>query len=425
MSKKTDVLIVGTGCSGLYCALKLPGNLNIHMITKASVEESDSYLAQGGICMFKEESDYHAFFKDTLRAGHYENNPLSVELMIRSSRAVLDDLLSYGTDFARDEEGNLKYTKEGAHSTNRILYHEDITGKEITSKIYAEVQKRKNITIEEHVTLTDLIVKNGKCVGGRVRKGDEEYDIYANFVVLATGGIGGKYKNSTNYRHLTGDAIDLAKKYGIETEHLDYVQIHPTTFYSEDNERRFLISESVRGEGALLYDKNGNRFVNELLPRDVVSDAIKKQMEKDGTDYVLEDLRPIGEKELKEHFPNIVQYCLDKGYDVTKAVQMARDYAPSVRKIEVEVETFDMVKEAVAAGADIIMLDNMSTELLKQSIDYIDKRAEIEISGNVTAENINRVKDMGVDFISSGALTHSAKILDLSLKNLHAINGRD
>ena len=110
---------------------------------------------------------------------------------------------------------------------------------------------------------------------------------------------------------------------------------------------------------------------------------------------------------------------------VTKAVQMARDYAPSVRKIEVEVETFDMVKEAVAAGADIIMLDNMSTELLKQSIDYIDKRAEIEISGNVTAENINRVKDMGVDFISSGALTHSAKILDLSLKNLHAINGRD
>ena len=110
---------------------------------------------------------------------------------------------------------------------------------------------------------------------------------------------------------------------------------------------------------------------------------------------------------------------------VTKAVQMARDYAPSVRKIEVEVETFDMVQEAVAAGADIIMLDNMSTELLKQSIDYIDKRAEIEISGNVTAENINRVKDMGVDFISSGALTHSAKILDLSLKNLHAINGRD
>lgn len=110
---------------------------------------------------------------------------------------------------------------------------------------------------------------------------------------------------------------------------------------------------------------------------------------------------------------------------VTKAVQMARDYAPSVRKIEVEVETLDMVKEAVAAGADIIMLDNMSTELLKQSIDYIDKRAEIEISGNVTAENINRVKDMGVDFISSGALTHSAKILDLSLKNLHAINGRD
>ena len=318
MSKKTDVLIVGTGCSGLYCALKLPGNLNIHMITKSCIEESDSFLAQGGICMFKDESDYHAFFKDTLRAGHYENNPLSVELMIRSSRAVLDDLLLYGTDFARDEEGNLKYTREGAHSTNRILYHEDITGKEITSKLYAEAKTRKNITIEEYVTLTDLIVKNGKCVGGKVRKGDEEYDIYADFVVLATGGIGGKYKNSTNYRHLTGDAIDLAKKYSIETEHLDYVQIHPTTLYSKKPGRRFLISESVRGEGAVLYNKNKERFVDELLPRDVVTKAIREEMKKDGTDYVWLSMEHIPKETILNHFPNIYEHCLEEGYDVTK-----------------------------------------------------------------------------------------------------------
>ena len=314
---KTDVLIAGCGCSGLYMAMNLPADKKILMITKSDCESSDSFLAQGGMCMLKCEEDYDSYFEDTMKAGHYENRKESVDIMIRSSREIIDDLVSYGVDFEK-KNGEFCYTREGAHSRPRILYHEDITGKEITSKLYAEVKTRKNITIEEYVTLTDLIVKNGKCVGGKVRKGDEEYDIYADFVVLATGGIGGKYKNSTNYRHLTGDAIDLAKKYNIETEHLDYVQIHPTTFYSEDNERRFLISESVRGEGALLYDKNGNRFVNELLPRDVVSNAIKKQMEKDGTDYVLEDLRPIGEKELKEHFPNIVQYCLDKGYDVTK-----------------------------------------------------------------------------------------------------------
>ena len=320
MTKKTDVLIVGTGCSGLYCALKLPGNLNIHMITKSCVEESDSFLAQGGICMFKDESDYHAFFKDTLRAGHYENNPLSVELMIRSSRAVLDDLLSYGTDFARDEEGNLKYTKEGAHSTNRILYHEDITGKEITSHLLEKVRTLPNVTIMEYKRLLDIISRDNRCLGAVIRTENVELiKVEASDVVLATGGIGGLYRHSTNFRHLTGDAIAIAIKHGVELKDINYVQIHPTTFYSDKEEdRSFLISESVRGEGAKLYDKNGKRFVNELLPRDLLTEEIRKQMAKDNTDFVWEDLRTIPEEELKTHFPNIVQYCIDKGYDPSK-----------------------------------------------------------------------------------------------------------
>lgn len=126
------------------------------------------------------------------------------------------------------------------------------------------------------------------------------------------------YPHSTNYRHLTGDAIRMAKEHGIATRNLDYVQIHPTTFYTKEDERSFLISESVRGEGAKLLDVNGNRFVDELLPRDVVTKAIYEQMEKDGTEFVWEDLTGIPAEELKLHFPNIVSYCQDKGYDVTK-----------------------------------------------------------------------------------------------------------
>lgn len=672
-----DILIVGSGCSGLYLALHIPDCFNILIVTKKEAELSDSFLAQGGICMLKDESDYDSYFHDTMKAGHYENDVYSVELMIKSSPDVIRDLIHYGVDFQKNEDGTLAFTREGAHSHKRILYHEDITGKEITKCLLNEVLKRKNITLLENTPLIDLIVKKNTCLGGIIKKDDQEEKVYAKKIVLATGGIGGLYKHSTNYRHLTGDAIDLAKKYKIELKNLDYVQIHPTTLYSEDNERSFLISESVRGEGAKLLNIHGERFVDELLPRDVVTEAIFKQMEKDQSAYVYEDLREIDAKELKEHFPNIINHCLEKGYDVFKepipvvpaqhyfmggikvdydshtsmkhlyaigetacngvhgknrlasnslleslvfakraakrivkslenkekfmfdqatlklnvdplilsalqeditsedvstnsvmpnsqigvvdllckedgvicglqvfsrvfellddrveieyfvkdgdkiekgqllgrikgdikvllsgervalnylqrmsgiatytshvskqlegskiklldtrkttpnnrifekyavrvggghnhrynlsdgvllkdnhigaaggvkeAIQLAKEYAPFVRKIEVEVENIDMVKDAIEAGADIIMLDNMNDQQLQEAVSYIDGRAEIEISGNVTKENIEKLIHYGVDYISSGALTHSAKILDLSLKNLHTI----
>lgn len=317
---KTDILIVGSGCSGLYCALQLPREKQIIIITKLDVESCDSYLAQGGMCVLKEEEDYDSFMEDTLRAGHYENDRHAVDLMIRTSQEVLKDLLSYGVDFQRDKEGNLSYTKEGAHSNKRILFHEDITGKEITSKLLAEVRKQDNIKIYEYTTMTDLLVEGNCCKGAVVtnRMGEECY-IEADETVLATGGIGGWYQHSTNFKHLTGDGIKVAEKYGVELKDMDYVQIHPTTFYTKDEPKRnFLISESVRGEGAKLRDKNGNRFVDELQPRDVVTKAIYEQMQRDGTEFVWEDLRDIPEEELVTHFPNIVKFCLDHGYDVRK-----------------------------------------------------------------------------------------------------------
>lgn len=317
---KTEVLIVGSGCSGLYCALQLPRDKEITLITKADLESNDSYLAQGGICMLKDDEDYNSYFEDTMKAGHYENDRESVDIMIRSSQDVVQDLLEYGVRFHRDENGELDFTREGAHSDKRILFHEDITGKEITSKLLAQVKKLPNVKLMEYTTMEDLITKDNTCYGAVVRKKDGMLEtIQADCTVLATGGIGGIYRHSTNFRHLTGDALAIAIRHGIELQDINYVQIHPTTFYSKDDKTRsFLISESVRGEGAKLYGKNMERFANELLPRDLLSQKIHEQMEKDGTEHVWEDLRPIPHDVLENHFPNIVEHCREAGYDVFK-----------------------------------------------------------------------------------------------------------
>ena len=315
---QADVVIVGTGVGGCFSALNLPEDLSIIMITKSDLESSDSFLAQGGICVLHDDDDYDSYFEDTMRAGHYENRKESVDIMIRGSQDVIHDLIGYGVDFAK-EDGKLLYTREGAHSRPRILFHEDITGKEITSKLLAQIKTRKNIQIMEYTTMTDILISQGACAGIEAETSDhKKIYIHADQTIFASGGIGGRYQHSTNFPHLTGDALDISKKHGIRLEHLDYVQIHPTTLYSKKPGRRFLISESVRGEGALLYDKNGNRFVDELLPRDVVTKAIQEQMKKDGTDHVWLSLEKIPKEIILSHFPNIYQHCLEEGYDATK-----------------------------------------------------------------------------------------------------------
>ena len=315
---QADVVIVGTGVGGCFSALNLSEDLSIIMITKSDLESSDSFLAQGGICVLHDDDDYDSYFEDTMRAGHYENRKESVDIMIRGSQDVIHDLIGYGVDFAK-EDGKLLYTREGAHSRPRILFHEDITGKEITSKLLAQIKTRKNIQIMEYTTMTDILMSQGACAGIEAETSDhKKIYIHADQTIFASGGIGGRYQHSTNFPHLTGDALDISKKHGIRLEHLDYVQIHPTTLYSKKPGRRFLISESVRGEGALLYDKNGNRFVDELLPRDVVTKAIQEQMKKDGTDHVWLSLEKIPKEIILSHFPNIYQHCLEEGYDATK-----------------------------------------------------------------------------------------------------------
>lgn len=316
--KSNPIVIIGTGVAGLFCALNIPKENEILLCTKETLDISDSSLAQGGISVLRDEDDYQDFFDDTLKAGHKENNPEAVDRMIRRSKEIIEDLIEYGVEFQKEGDQFL-YTKEGAHSKARILYHADSTGKEITDKLINQVRKRANISILENTSMIDLLVADNSCQGVVLKaEGQALRPIQADYVVFATGGIGGLFLQSTNHPHLTGDGIALALKYGVEVKHLNYIQIHPTTLYSKKPGRRFLISESVRGEGGVLLNKNQKRFADELLPRDLLTQAIYKEMAKDNQDFVWLSMVHLGEDYIKSRFPTIYNRCLNEGYDVTR-----------------------------------------------------------------------------------------------------------
>lgn len=314
-----DAAIAGCGVAGLYTALHLPSDKKILLLSKGSLSTCDSMLAQGGICVLRDDDDYDSYFEDTMRAGHYENRRESVDIMIRGSRAVIDHLLRLGVRFAKNPDGSLLYTKEGAHSRPRICFHEDVTGQEITTVLLRTVQALSNVTIMEYTTMTDILVEDGQCTGMTAETANREtLQIHSKDTIFATGGIGGLYKHSTNYPILTGDGCRIAEKHGVALEHMNYVQIHPTSFYSEEPGRQFLISESARGEGAILLNHKGERFTNELEPRDVVSAAIEKEMKKENVDHEFLSFENVPKETILEHFPHIYEYCLEHGYDILK-----------------------------------------------------------------------------------------------------------
>lgn len=317
MKLERDVLIVGSGVAGLYCALNLNPELNVTVISKSTMDNNNTYLAQGGISTALNEADIKPFVEDTMKAGKYKNREEAVQVLAEESIENISQIVEeYGMPLDM-EDGKIDYTREGAHRVNRIVHCKDNTGEIVFKTLYKAALTRNNIEMIEDATLLDIITEDGKCIGARVFKDGEEVHIFAKDVVLACGGIGGLFKNSTNQRHLTGDGIAIALKNGVEVENLNYIQIHPTAFYEENsNGRRMLISESLRGEGALLKNKDGERFVDELLPRDVVSHAIFEQMKKDGTDYVYLDARHLGEEYLKNRFTFIYNGCLERGTNI-------------------------------------------------------------------------------------------------------------
>lgn len=389
---KTDVVIVGSGVAGLFAALCLPSDKDILLITKEKLKECDSYLAQGGVCVLKDINDFNCYYEDTMKAGHYENNPESVKVMIESSPDVISSLVKLGVNFDTDEEGDFDYTREGAHRRNRILHHKDETGKEITATLLSIAKKRSNITLVTQTTMIDFIEENNICQGIVC---EDEYGemgaILARDIILATGGIGGLFLNSTNFPHITGDSFALALKHGVELQDMNYIQIHPTTLYSKKKGRRFLISESVRGEGAILLNENGERFTDELQPRDVVTNAIVEEMAKFGTDHVYITLPTMSSEEASERFPNIFEACMDEGYDITKdrvPVTPAQHYMMGGVKADINGKTTMEHLYAVGETAcnGVHGKNRLASNSLLESLVFAKRAAELIANDNSEKE---------------------------------------
>lgn len=314
MIKNCDVLIVGTGISGLYTALNIDKDLKVILVTKDCIRDCNSYLAQGGISTSRNYEDIDIFIEDTLKAGNYKNTLSAVKILAKESNENINKLISYGVSF--DKNNNCyHYTKEGGHQINRILHVKDQTGKAITETLIKKVYSKPNIEVIENCTLIDILREN-ICYGGIFTHNNSTLNIYSKFTVLATGGIGGLFNSSTNVESLTGDGLAIALKHDIEIKDINYLQLHPTVLYEKNKfGKRLLLSEALRGEGGQLLNIYGEKFVDPLLPRDKVSSAILKEIAlTPKTPFVYLDLRHLGREFLVNRFPYIYEECTKRGY---------------------------------------------------------------------------------------------------------------
>ena len=321
-----DVIIIGSGIAGVYTALEISEEYDTLIITKESIDISNSVLAQGGIAVSLDEEDSpELHFKDTIYAGAGLCDEKSVWVLVNEAASNIGRICKFGVNFDKKSPGELSLTREGAHSKNRIIHAGDTTGKEVCDKLISVVKTRNNVKIRERVFAIDLLTEGNSCKG--ILAYDEDSSslkLYlSNIVICATGGYGQLYSNTTNPEVATGDGVGLAYRAGCELMDLEFIQFHPTVLYHAEN-KSFLISEAVRGEGALLKNINGKRFMSEyhelgeLAPRDVVSRAIFEEMKKTGSTHVYLDITFKDKDYLENRFPNIYKTCLSYGIDISK-----------------------------------------------------------------------------------------------------------
>lgn len=315
-----DVVVVGAGISGIYAALSLLPSLKVLLISKGSLRECNSNLAQGGIAMTLDE-DYESHVVDTLKAGSYYNDKAVVMDMIHMSPAVYEDLLAFGTQFDQNEDGTVSMTAEGGHTKRRIVHCKDITGEGVMTALISTLSRRENISVLENAMAIDLYTNPlGKVQGlSMVDLENGAYKIVSTpNVIIATGGIGGLFNATTNARTVSGDGIAMAIRAGASVKDMEFIQYHPTAMALTSG-GYFLISEAVRGEGGLLINELGQRFMDgkhemrELAPRDVVAKAIYDEQQSGRRVFV--DVRHLCDGRFQNRFPNIFRTCCENGID--------------------------------------------------------------------------------------------------------------
>ena len=338
-----DVLIIGSGASGLSLALRLSKHANVGVISKGPLKEGSTYYAQGGIAAVLDPDDTLAsHVEDTLNAGAGLCDQDVVEFVTAKGQESIEWLLDMGVPFTPDEDSDLPYhlTQEGGHSHRRIIHAADATGKAVETTLESEVRGNPKISLYEHHIAIDLITKNkvgenkssgnsdqkaDRCLGAYVldKKHDHVVTFRAKFVVMATGGAGKVYLYTSNPDVSTGDGIAMAARAGCDIANMEFMQFHPTCLY-HPAAKSFLITEAIRGEGGVLLLPNGERFMDrfderaELAPRDIVARAIDHEMKRTGSDSVFLDISHKPASFIKEHFPNVSEKCLEFGFDITK-----------------------------------------------------------------------------------------------------------
>lgn len=327
MKDNYDVIIVGSGVSGLYAALQFGNEISVLVISKRELSLSNSSLAQGGVAavLDKDNDNYKLHIADTLIAGGYKNDLSALEVLVTEGPSDVLRLRELGVQFDSDSQGNLSMTLEGGHSRHRIAHHKDSTGREIVRQLLELVAAKPNVELLENTILCSLQKDSGGGFWLGIMTDDKIKPVFAPYVILGTGGIGRVFKYTTNSAIATGDGITMAYNLGAKIRNLSYIQFHPTGFApQDDSHERFLISEAVRGEGAFLRNANGDRFVKnydergELAPRDVVSRIIIQEGRRLGSDKFYLDITHKDPDFIRNRFPMIYEKCLEEGIDMTK-----------------------------------------------------------------------------------------------------------
>ena len=339
MRKEVDFLVIGSGVAGLTFALKAANFGKVLMVTKAKMDDGSTRYAQGGIASVVYQPDtYEKHIQDTMVAGDELSDRKIVELTIRESTERVMELVEWGVDFDKNKDGSFALAKEGGHSEFRVLHHKDITGYEIEEKLILAAKKHKNIEIIENRIALEIITQHHlgvevtrrsqdiTCYGAYIYNPEtKEVDtVLAKITMMATGGLGMVYEHTTNPLVATGDGVAMVYRAKGAVRGMEFVQFHPTSLYNPKESPSFLITEAMRGAGAILKDANGATFVEKydergsLAPRDIVARAIDSEMKRQGVDHVYLDATLIPKQEIFDHFPNIYAKCLSIGIDITK-----------------------------------------------------------------------------------------------------------
>ena len=341
MKSNYDVIIVGAGIAGLHTAFSLDKNLNVLLLAKDYAWECNTFYAQGGVAVATDEDDIPLHVKDTLQAGNSLCDKEAVEILCKEGYKVIDEFIKKGFRFDRDSKGNLLYTKEAAHSKNRILH----AGGDATGRyIHLFLMNRLKFPILYNTQVTDLLIEDNTCYGVKVFHNNSIFNIYSKKVVIASGGVGSLYEYHTNARTISADIQGICLSHGVKLRDMEMMQFHPTVFVKNSSVRKQLLSESLRGEGAKVVDEDGKRFLfdyderGELSPRSKVSQAIFDYKQKSGKEVFL-DLREFKEEFFAKRFPSIYFNMKDIGYNLPgELVPISPAFHYSMGGIEVDLK---------------------------------------------------------------------------------------